>query len=156
MIVTLGRESTLQTAGAHPEGHGIHMNISFLRFSFINFSKLRILIHEDRHVNFNSLSSAKPYIFGQVGESRMMGDVVIIDVVALRDSVVESVFGGGVADAHEGDDGNSHCEAGFVVEDLIIVADGGDDIVEVATSVVRFAWNHFEHPRTVLEHQREV
>lgn len=156
MIVALGREGTLQAAGAHPKGHGVHVDVSFLRFSFINFGKLRILIHEDRHVDFNSSPSAEPYIFGQVGESWMVGDVVVIDVGALRDSVVETRFGGGVADTHEGDDGDRHGEAGFVMKNLVLVPDGGDDVVEVATGVVRFTRNHFEHPGTVLEHQREV
>ena len=80
--------------------------------------------------------------------------MVIIDIKTLCDGIVEGFFR--ISHAKQGDNRDSNGYSWFGGEDSVFMANGVNNFIEVAVGIVGLLRNHFEHPGTILEHQREV
>ena len=85
----------------------------------------------------------------------MVCDMIVIDVDAFCNLIIEFLFGLGVANSYEGDAGDRKSNPRLCLENLIFVSDGADDVVKVASCRVRLGGNDLEHPRTILVDHRE-
>lgn len=80
--------------------------------------------------------------------------MVIIDIKTLCDGIVEGFFR--VSHAKQGDYRDSNGNSRFGGEDSVFMANGVNNFIEVAVGIVGLLRNHFEHPGTILKHQRKV
>lgn len=144
VVQTLGGESALKTRVSHTESHSIHMDITRIGLSQAQFGSGGVLILEDGDVYLDSLSSSHADVAGEGAEAGVVGNVVIIDVLALRDGVVEREVG--VSDSNEGYDGDGEGDSGLGGQGFVLFPDGIDDFVEIAVGVVGLIGDHFEHP----------
>lgn len=91
--------------------------------------------------------SSGAYVFGECSESRVVGDVIIVDVDALGDLVVKR-FSSGCS--QEGDAGDRDWDALFASEEFIAISEGRNMFVEVARGSIGLVWDDLKHPGSVL------
>lgn len=154
VVEALGRKGALKTGISHPKGHRVHVYVAWIGLTQAQLGRRGVLILEDRDVYLHGGSSPHPDVPGQRPEARVVSDVIVVDILALRDGVVEGQLR--VPDPEEGDDGDGEGDSGLGGQGFVLVADGGDDLVEITVGVVGLVGDHLEHPRTVLEHQWET
>ena len=94
-------------------------------------------------------------MFCESFETYMVRDMIVIDVDAFCDLVIEFLLSLRVADSHEGDAGDRKSDSRLRLEDFIFVPDGEDNVVEVAGCRVRLRGDDLEHPRAILVDHRE-
>jgi hypothetical protein len=82
--------------------------------------------------------------------------MIVINVDAVCDVIVEIFLFLLIAHSHKGDYRDCYSESRFRMENIILAPDGIDDLVKVATCVVRLVWYHLKHPRAIFEHQRKI
>jgi hypothetical protein len=104
MVQALGGKSALKTRISHPEGHRIHMNVPWIGFSKAQLGRSGVFILEDRDVYLHSRSPSHPDVSGKGAKARVVCDVVVVDIPALRDGIVEGCLG--VSDPEEGYNGD--------------------------------------------------
>lgn len=80
--------------------------------------------------------------------------MVIIDIKTLCDGIVEEFFR--ISHTKQGDNRDSNGYSWFGGEDSVFMANGVNNFIEVAVGIVGLLRNHFEHPGTILKHQRKV
>jgi hypothetical protein len=93
-------------------------------------------------------------MMSHVNKSRMISNVVVVNVFALSNLIVDFFLL--VYESKKGNNWNGQCNSGFRAKSVVFVSDRVNNLVKVAICIVGFRRDHFEHPRTILKHQRKA
>jgi hypothetical protein len=86
-------------------------------------------------------------MLGEGSKPGMVGDVIVIDIDALRDLVVEGFLFGCAKDRQAG-----YCDgdALFAPKQFVAFSERGDILIEIAGGCIWLLGDYFEHPRSIL------
>ena len=103
MVKVFGAEGALKTASSHSEGHGVHMDETWFGFGQGQLFFFGIFVVVYRRKDFNSLSSSHSDTFSEGFKPRMVGDMVVVYILALGDGVVDWFLESEEGDAGDGE-----------------------------------------------------
>ena len=115
-----------------------------------------MLVHKKGDIYFNFASPPRPDILRKDSEPDMVSNVIVINIEALCDRIVEFLLFLRIPHPQKRNrgDGQHHFRLGL--QDFIFGLDQPYSLGKVAFHLIGLGWGHFQHPSSILEHQGEI